>query len=144
MAGLQCHHELSFARCAASFCTTASDSVRVSIAEIKHHDPKQAGEAKIYSAYTSMLFITEKKSGQELKQGKDSSRAGSWRQELMQRPWRGAAYCLAPHRLLSLPSYRTQGHQPRMAPPAQDGTTNCGLDPPPLITKILWRHILSF
>jgi hypothetical protein len=34
----------------------------------------------------------------------------------MQRPWRDAAYWLAPHGLLSLLSYRTQDHQPRIAP----------------------------
>jgi hypothetical protein len=31
----------------------------------------------------------------------------------MQRPWRDAAYWLAPHGLLSLLSYKTQDHQPR-------------------------------
>jgi hypothetical protein len=31
----------------------------------------------------------------------------------MQRPWRGAAYWLAPHGLLSMLSYRTQDLQPR-------------------------------
>jgi hypothetical protein len=39
----------------------------------------------------------------------------------MQRPWRAAAYLLAPHCLLSLLSYRTQDHQPR------DGTIHNGL-----------------
>ena len=34
-------------------------------------------------------------------QDKNSSRAGSWRQELMQRPWRSVAYWLALHNLLS-------------------------------------------
>lgn len=43
----------------------------------------------------------EGKSGQELK-------AGTRRQELMQRPWRDAAYRLAPHGLLILLSYRTR------------------------------------
>jgi hypothetical protein len=38
------------------------------------------------------------------------NRAGTWRQELMQRLWRGAAYRLRPHGLLSLLSYRTQNH----------------------------------
>ena len=40
-------------------------------------------------------------------------RAGTWKQELMQRPWREAAYWLAFHGLLSLLSNRTQGHQLR-------------------------------
>jgi hypothetical protein len=34
----------------------------------------------------------------------------------MQRPWRGAAYWLAPCGLLSLLSNRTQNHQPRGGP----------------------------
>jgi hypothetical protein len=33
----------------------------------------------------------------------------------MQRPWRDAADWFAPHGLLSLLSYRTQDHQPRVA-----------------------------
>lgn len=32
-------------------------------------------------------------------------------------PWEGAASWLAPHSLFSLPSYRTQDHQPGMALP---------------------------
>ena len=35
----------------------------------------------------------------------------------MQRQWRGAAYWLAHHDLLSLLSYKTQDHQPRVEPP---------------------------
>ena len=63
----------------------------------------------------------------------------------MQRPWRSAAYCLAPHGLLSLLSYRTQDHQPR------DGTTHSGLGLPhqslikkmPLHTAHLYGGIFS-
>jgi hypothetical protein len=40
-------------------------------------------------------------------EGRNSNRAGTWRQELMQKPWRGAAYYLAPRSLFSLFSYRT-------------------------------------
>jgi hypothetical protein len=54
-------------------------------------------------------------------------KSGTWRQELMQRPWKGAAYWLAPHGLLSLLSYRT--HQQR------NGATNNGLGFPILITN---------
>ena len=58
---------------------------------------KQVGEERIYLTYTSaLLFITEGS------QDRNSSRAGSWRQELMQRLWRGAAYRLAPRGLVSL------------------------------------------
>ena len=54
--------------------------------------------------------------------------AGTWRQELMQRPWKGAAYWLAPRGLLNLLSYRTQDHQPR------DRTTHNGLGSPTSVT----------
>ena len=43
--------------------------------------------------------------------------AGTWRQALMQRPWRDAAYWLVLHGLLSLLSYRIQDYQPRVALP---------------------------
>jgi hypothetical protein len=42
----------------------------------------------------------------------------------MQRPWRGAAYWLVHHGLLSLLSCRTQDHQPR------GGTLHNKLGPP--------------
>jgi hypothetical protein len=42
---------------------------------------KEVGEERVYSAYTSiLLFITEGS------QGRNSNRAGSWRQKRMQRP----------------------------------------------------------
>jgi hypothetical protein len=67
----------------------------VSTAAVKHHD--QVGEEGVYSVYTSIsLFIIEGS------QDRNSSRAGTWRQELMQRSWRDAAYWLVPHGLLSL------------------------------------------
>lgn len=56
------------------------------------------------------------------RQGRNSNRAGTWRQELMQRSWRGAAYCLAPCGLLSL-SYRSQDHH------LGNGPTIVGLTP---------------
>jgi hypothetical protein len=46
---------------------------------------KQIGEERVYSAYTSTLLLITKES-QELTQGRNSHRAGTWRQELMQRP----------------------------------------------------------
>ena len=63
------------------------------------------------------------------KSGQKRNRAGTWRKELMQRPWRDVAYWIAPHGLLSLLSYRIQDHQPR------NGTTYNGLGPPLLITN---------
>ena len=69
---------------------------------------KLRGKERVYLAYISMLlFITEGS------QGRNSNRGGTWMQELMQRPWRGAAYWLAHHGLFSLLYYRTQDHQLR-------------------------------
>jgi hypothetical protein len=98
---------------------------------------KQVGEEKIYLAYTStLLFIT--KGGQD----RSSHRVGTWRQELMQRPWRDVTYWLASPGLLSLLSYRTQDCQPRV------GTTHNGSSPPWSLRKkpyncISWRHFLK-
>ena len=79
---------------------------------------KQVGEEGTYLAHTSILrFIIEGS------QDGNSNRAGSWRQELMQRPWRSAAYWFASHGLLSLLSYRI-------------GTTYHGLGPPPSFSLI--------
>ena len=73
---------------------------------------KQVGEEMVYSAYTStLLFIT--KGSQDW----NSHRAVTWRQELMQRPWRNVPYWLASPGLLSLLSYRTKTTSPGMAPP---------------------------
>ena len=72
--------------------------ITVTIAPIEHHDQKQVEEERVYLAYTyTSLFIIE--GGQD----RNSSRAGAWRQELMQRPWRSAAYCLVLHGSLNLP-----------------------------------------
>jgi hypothetical protein len=84
---------------------------------------KQVGEERVYSAYTSTLLLITKGS-----QDWNSHRAGTWRQELMQRSWKNAAYWLASPELLSLLSYRTQDYKTR------DGTTHNGLGPPRLIT----------
>jgi hypothetical protein len=50
---------------------------------MKYHDQKQGGEESVYSTYTPILFFTTKG-------GKDrnSSRAETWWQELMQSTWR--------------------------------------------------------
>jgi hypothetical protein len=80
----------------------------VIIAVIKHHDQKQVGEERVHLAVFSTALSIIKVS-----QGRDSNRAGSLSQELMQSPWRSAAYWLTPHGLLSLLSYKTQDYQPK-------------------------------
>ena len=61
--------------------------------------------------YTSMsLFIIEGS------QGRNSTTTESWKQELMSRQWRDASYWLAPSDLLSLHSYKTKDHKPRIGP----------------------------
>ena len=67
----------------------------------EHDDKKQTWGAK-----GLFLLTAYRPSDREAK-------VATWRQELKQRPWRGAAYWLAPHGLLSLLSYRPQDHQPR-------------------------------
>ena len=53
--------------------------VRVSAAARKHHDQKkQVGEERVYSSYTSILLFINKGS-----QDRNSIRAGTWRQELI-------------------------------------------------------------
>jgi hypothetical protein len=56
----------------------------------------------------------------------------------MQRPWRSAAYWLAPHDLILLLSYRTLNHQPRDCP------THSGLGPQPSITKKMQDLVEAF
>jgi hypothetical protein len=94
--------------------------VRVTSAVMKHYEQKQFEEGTAYSAYTSVsLFILK-----EVRTG--TQQAGTWRQELTQRPWGCCLLACSPY-LRSLLSYRTQGHQPR------DGTSHNG--PSPSITN---------
>jgi hypothetical protein len=71
----------------------ASDLVFINdsnIAEMKHHDKKESWGGKgLFSFHFQINVHHQRKSGWELKQ------AETWRQELMQRPWRGATYWLA-------------------------------------------------
>lgn len=83
--------------------------------------PKAAWEGKAYTSIS--LFIIRGS------QDRNSSRAGSWRQELMQTPWTGAAYQTVLCDLFILLSYRTQDQQPR------DGKNHNSLRPSPSITK---------
>ena len=61
--------------------------VGVTIAVMKHHDKKQFGEGMVYFIHNPKIqFISNST------KGRNSSKAGTWRQELTQRPWRGVAY----------------------------------------------------
>jgi hypothetical protein len=77
--------------------------VRVSIPAQNIMTKKQVGEERVYSAYSSTLLFITKGS-----QDRNSHRAGTWKQELMQRSWRGVANWIASPGLLSLLSYRIQ------------------------------------
>jgi hypothetical protein len=64
--------------------------VKLSIAVTKHHSQEASWERKgLFSLHFHIAVHHQRKSGLEL------SRAGTWRQELMRRPRRGAAYWLA-------------------------------------------------
>ena len=70
----------------------------------KYHDQEASWGGKgLFSLYFHIL-------------DRNSHRAGTWMQELIQRPWRGSAFCIAFLGLLSLLSYRTQDYQSRDAP----------------------------
>lgn len=60
-------------------------------------------------AYTSTSLFSPEGS-----QRSNSSRAGTWHQGLMQKPWKNVVYLLAPHGLIILLYYKTQDHQPRV------------------------------
>ena len=62
---------------------------------VKRYDPKQPGEEWFH-------FIWQLTVHYEGKEGRNSNRAGTKRQELKQRAWRRAAYGLAPHNVLGL------------------------------------------
>jgi hypothetical protein len=137
-----CHSyflDLSLSSSSCSRLVTLGPAYDVSLA-IVCQPQKPPGEERVCFLYSSIaLFITEGS------QCRNSHRAGTWRQELMQRPCRGAAYGLAPHGLLS---YRTQDHHPGITRHTM-GWSLCRLS---LINKtpyrlayslILWRHILN-
>jgi hypothetical protein len=57
----------------------------------------QIREARVYFTYISISLFIIKGS-----RGRNSKRAVTWRQEVIKRLWRGTAYWLAYHGLLSL------------------------------------------
>jgi hypothetical protein len=80
--------------CFESVCPLNTVLVRVPIAVMKHHDQKQVREKSIHLAYsTTFRTITEGS------QGRNLNLVGTWRQELIQRPLRSAAFWFASHNL---------------------------------------------
>jgi hypothetical protein len=61
---------------------------------------KQVGKERVYWAYPSIPLLIIDGS-----QVKNSNKEGTWRQELMQRPWKGAVYWLVHHGLLTMLSF---------------------------------------
>jgi hypothetical protein len=64
------------------------EHLRVTIAVMKYHNQKQLGEGRVFffTYIPISLFITKGS------QDRNLSRAETWRQELVQRPLKGAAY----------------------------------------------------
>ena len=72
-------------------------SVKVTIAMMRDHYQQQVEEERVCFVTLSLLVPQL-----EEVRVRNLNKAGTWRQELMQGPWRSAAYWLAPHGLLSL------------------------------------------
>lgn len=83
--------------------------VRVIIAKIKHCDQKQAGEERVNNGLHFHITVDHNRGHQD----RNSNKAGTQRQELMQRPWGAAASWLALHGFLTEASTLSSG----MAPP---------------------------
>jgi hypothetical protein len=66
--------------------------VRFTIAMMKHHDKNASWGGDIYSAYDSISQFIIKRN-----QNRNSRRAETCKQELMQRPWRSMIYWLGTH-----------------------------------------------
>lgn len=84
--------------------------LRVSIDVIKHHNQKQLGEKMVcfLTAYNSLSKEVE---------------AETFRQDVMQRLLRSNDYWLALHHFLSLLSYASQDHLPRVGPTLSEDNT---------------------
>lgn len=78
----------------------------VTIAVMKQHDQKQVVWKRVESIYRSITEFIINGS-----QDRNSSITACCRQQMMQRPSRGAAYLLVPHDVLCLFPNRTQDHQ---------------------------------
>ena len=94
---------------------------------------------RIYSAYTSTLLYVTKGS-----QDRNSHRARTWRQDLMQKPWRVLFIVLLTLVCSAYFLIEPRTTNPGMTPP----TMGCALPALSLIEKtpyswILWRHFLK-
>lgn len=83
--------------------------LRVIIAVIKYYGHLQGRD--LFGLYFHITVHPQRKSGKELNQGRNLEA------RVAEGPQGSAAYWLAHHGFLSLPSYRTKNHQPK------DGTT---------------------
>jgi hypothetical protein len=99
--------------------------VNVTLAVLKHHDQKQLEEKGVYSTYISTSLFIIKRS-----QDRNTNKAGTWSQQLMQRSWRDAAYWLAHIVFLQHPGSRS----PDVASP----TISCTL-PHQSLRKMAYR-----
>jgi hypothetical protein len=95
--------------------------LRLSIPAEKPHDQKQA-------VRRGFIWFTLPLGSPPLQE----VRKGTWRQELMQRPWRGDASWLAPHGLLSCFLIEPRTTNPGMAP----SRMGWALSPQSLIKKM--------
>ena len=85
--------------------------VRVMV-ETEHHDQKASWGGKgIVGLHFHIAVHCEGS------QDRNSNRAGTWRQEMTQRPWKGAAYWHAPYGLLRPLSIEPRTTSPGMTPP---------------------------
>lgn len=76
--------------------------LRGSIAILKHHDQKANwGRKVLFGLYFHVVEHHWRMSGGQIRQG------WTWRQEVIQTPWKDAVYWLASQSLLSLLLYRT-------------------------------------
>lgn len=103
----------------------------VSITTVKTPWPKSKLGRKMFIWHTlsySSSSLMEDRTGTQ-----------TWRQDLMQILWRGAAYCFAPHGFLISPfSYSTQDHQPR------NGPTHHELSIPSITMKMPYSRMEAF
>lgn len=108
------------------------------IAGIKHPNRKQHSGGR-GSVYSSLIFqVTVITEGSQSKNPK----AGTWTQELMQRPWKSATYWLSLHGLFSLFSYTTQDRPP-MSGPLWGGPTTSIINQENMSQVCLWASLLG-